>query len=278
MSLSARLVVCSSAFHGLGTVRNPLGLQAALAEPWRSQRDIRQKRDAKHIAHIPNRQIRRCLTFGESLPSRQLPPCDSPSTMPPLPRLPRAFHAVSLAATSIASRTTFVVCVPITSLSFAQFARPSEVRQYPSGNHGSFRAALRRHCRRAAYFVGICHPSQPQGLRLDLRLYLHGKPRPRLTVAYPIVKEQPSLTACAPWGCPVLALRLALVCGTSVIRGCSCHIRRTEHQCEKMQTFPPPTAQTPDLPKVEPNFHGFSRRSHWGMGRKTWRVHNAQEV
>lgn len=35
--------------------------------------------------------------------------------MPPLPRLPRAFHAVSLAATNIASRTTFVVCVPIAS-------------------------------------------------------------------------------------------------------------------------------------------------------------------
>ena len=35
--------------------------------------------------------------------------------MPPLPRLPRAFHAVSLAATNIVSRTTFVVCVPIAS-------------------------------------------------------------------------------------------------------------------------------------------------------------------
>lgn len=193
MSLSARLVVCSSAFHGLGTVRNPLGLQAALAEPWRSQRDIRQKRDAKHIARSPNRQIRHCLTFGESLPSRQLPPLDSPSTMPPLLRLPRAFHAVSLAATSIASRTTFVVCVPIASLSFAQFARPSEVRQYPSGNHGSFRAAHRRSCCRAAYFVGICHPSQPQGLRLDLRLYLHGKPRPRLTVAFQLSKNNQAL-------------------------------------------------------------------------------------
>ena len=42
-------------------------------------------------------------------------PTDSPSTMPPLPRLPRAFHAVSLAATNIVSRTTFVVCVPIAS-------------------------------------------------------------------------------------------------------------------------------------------------------------------
>ena len=139
-----RGLVCSSAFHGLGTVRLTPVKQAALTELWRSQRDIRQKRDAKHIAHIPNRQIRHCLTFGESLPSRQLPPCYSSSTMPPLPRLPRAFHAVSLAATSIASRTTFVVCVPIALLSFAQFARPSEVRQYPSGNHGSFRAALRR--------------------------------------------------------------------------------------------------------------------------------------
>lgn len=74
--------------------------------------------------------------------------------MPPLFRLSRAFHAVSLAATNIASRTTFVVCVPIVSLSFAQFARPSKVRQYPSGNHGSFRAALRRaHCSADHYVV-----------------------------------------------------------------------------------------------------------------------------
>lgn len=64
--------------------------------------------------------------------------------MPPLPRLPRVFHAVSLATTNIVSRTTFVVCVPIVSLSFAQFVRPSKVRLYPSGNHGSFRAAQRR--------------------------------------------------------------------------------------------------------------------------------------
>ena len=163
-------------------------------------------------------------------------------------RLPASLHELP-----------FVVCVPIASLSSTQFARPSGVRQYPSGNHGSFRAAHRRSCRRADPFGVTCHPSRPQGYRLDLRLYLHGIPHPRLTVAYPIVKEQPSLTACAPWGCPVLAFRLALVCGTSAIRGCSCHIRRTEHQCEKMQTVQPPTARTPFLPKVEPNFHGFFR-------------------
>ena len=167
-------------------------------------------------------------------------------------RLPASLHELP-----------FVVCVPIASLSSTQFARPSGVRQYPSGNHGSFRAAHRRSCYRADPVGVICHPSRPQGYRLDLRLYLHGIPHPRLTVAYPIVKEQPSL-----WLAPSWAVRVSprgshscfRITRSSVIRGCSCHIRRTEHPCQKMQTVHPPTARTPDLPKVQPIFARFLGR------------------
>ena len=43
----------------------------------------------------------------------------------------------------------------------AQFAKPSMFRQYPSGNHGSFRAALRRRRLCADHYVVMRPPSQP---------------------------------------------------------------------------------------------------------------------
>lgn len=90
-----------------------------------------------------------------------------------------------------------------------------------------------------------------------------------LQSAYSLVKEPPSLAACAPWGCPVLALRLALVCGTSVIRGCSCHIRRTERQWIKMQTDCGHPSRAADLPKVRRQCDRFSRGNHEPRRRKT---------
>ena len=43
----------------------------------------------------------------------------------------------------------------------AQLAKPSMFRQYPSGNHGSFRAALRRRRLCADHYVVMRPPSQP---------------------------------------------------------------------------------------------------------------------
>ena len=81
--------------------------------------------------------------------------------MPPLPRLPRAFHAVSLAATSIASRTTVRRVRPYRIGYAVQLARPNRFRPYPSGNHGSFRAALRRRRLCADPFGVMQPPSRP---------------------------------------------------------------------------------------------------------------------
>ena len=161
LSLSARLVVCSSAFHGLGTVRNPPGLQAALAEPWRSQRDIRQNRDAKHIAR--NRRpsdTETCLTFGVCLR------CAKPRLSIPHLRCRRCSGLDGLRP--ILTRgyqhrfTNYVRRVRPYRIGYAaQFARPSMFRPYPSGNHGSFRAALRRRRLCADPFGVMQPPSRP---------------------------------------------------------------------------------------------------------------------
>ena len=91
--------------------------------------------------------------------------------MPPLFRLPCAFHAMSLAATSIVSRTTFVVCVPIASATQpslqnrACFAHTLRVITALSVPHSVADGCVPT----TSWSCDLRHSHQP---RLELRLYL----------------------------------------------------------------------------------------------------------
>lgn len=187
--------------------------------------------------------------------------------MPPLPRLPRAFHAVSLAATNIASRTTFVVCVPIAS------ATPPSLQDRASFTHTlrvitalSVPHYVADGC--APTPSGSCNLRHGHQPRLELRLYLRYALRPHVITsasaatpsAYPLVTHGHSQSRYTHFRVarlqrrsycqranPRIAVSPALL-GASVFRGCSCHIRRTEHQWIKMQTDHGHPRRAADLP------------------------------
>lgn len=152
--------------------------------------------DAKHIAHNRHRRIRTCLTFGvpSVAPAFRQFPTDSPSTMPPLFAAWTAFGLPSLAATSIASRTSFVVCVPIAS------ATPPSLQGQAGFTHTlrvitalSVPHSVADGC--APTPSGSCNLRHGHQPRLELRLYLRYAPRPHVITsasaatpsAYPLV-------------------------------------------------------------------------------------------
>ena len=150
----------------------------------------------------------------------------------------------------------------------AQLARPNRFRQYPSGNHGSFRAAPRRRRLCADHYVVMRPMSQPPaeaGItpipsvshRIITLSHLHLPPRIGLIrlsltcIRNHVIRISASLTLSAGRIVKeqILASRCHPLCwGTSVFRGCSCHIRRTEHQWIKMQTDHGHPSQAADLP------------------------------
>lgn len=191
--------------------------------------------------------------------------------MPPLFRLPRAFHAMSLATTSIASRTPFVVCVPIASatpsslqgrIGFTNALRATTALSVPhsvadgcvptpSGScglrHGHLPYELARftpipsvsHC-----IITSSHLHLPPRLRL-VRLS-QGDARNFITSTHFRVARLQRRSCCQRAN-PRFAVSPAQL-GASVIRGCSCHIRRTERQWIKMQTDCGLPRQAADLP------------------------------
>ena len=194
-------------------------------------------------------------------------PTDSPSTMPPLLRLPRAFHAVSLATTSIVSRTTFVVCVPIASATqpslqnrdcFAHTLRVTTALSVPHSvadgcvptttwSCASVTATSRGWNYAYTFGIALHHHVITSAFAATHRAYplvTDGHSQSRHThfrVAHPERRSYCQRSS------PRLAVSPARL-GASVIRGCSCHIRRTEHQWLKMQTNlgrPQPAADLP---------------------------------